>query len=146
MRNEVLSWRQLVGALLADNGLIPRYLDPQGDDFFVNCPEPTLIAVVSVLRRLYFEGPDELELDAQAVAAALPTELDESLPERLEALAENGVAADLAADSLRFIQKQDHLRAVKALQDKLSAAATSEERDALFVELAQALRAQDSLS
>jgi DNA primase len=141
-RNEILSWRQLVGALLADNGLVPRYLDPAGDDFFVNCPEPTLIAVVNVIRALYFEGPDDLELDAEAVAKALPEDVDDQLPGRLETLADHGVASDLAADSLRFIQEQDHLRAVADVRERLAAAETADERDALLVELAGALRAR----
>jgi len=144
-RNEVLAWRQLVGALLADNGLVSRYLDPAGDDFFVNCPEPTLVTVVQVIRSLYFEGPDDLDLDAEAVVRALPEDLDDKLPERLEALADNGVASDLAADSLRFIQKLDHLRAVSDVRKRLSCAETSDERDALLVELTDALRAQSQI-
>lgn len=141
-RNELLAWRQLVGALLADNGLVPSYVDPGGDDFFVNCPEPTLVTVVQVIRSLYFEGPDDLDLDAEVVAGALPDDLDEGLPARLEALAENGVASDLAADSLRFIQKIDHLRAVSDVRERLSRAQTQEQREALLGELSVALKAQ----
>jgi DNA primase len=141
-RNEVISWRQLVGALLADNGLIPRYLDPSGDDFFLNCPEPSLNEIVSTLRSLYFNGPDDLELDAQRVAESLPDTLDPLLPARLEALAENGVAADLAADSLKFIQTQEHLRTVQHVREQLAQATTPAEQEVLLGQLAEALRVQ----
>lgn len=141
-RNELLSWRQLVGALLADNGLIPRYVDPDGEDFFLNCPEPSLNQIVATLRRLYYAGPEDLDLDAATVAAELAEELDPNLPARLEAMAENGIAADLAADSLKFIQNQEHLRAVSNVREQLADAVTPEEQEALLLQLSEALRAQ----
>lgn len=143
-RNELLAWRQLVGALLADNGLIPRYVDPEGEDFFLNCPEPSLIETVATLRRLYFTGPEDLDLDATTVSTHLPEGVDPGLPERLEAMADNGVAADLAADSLKFIQTQDHLRAVKSVREQLAGASSPEEQEALLAQLSEALRAQSA--
>ena len=143
-RNELLAWRQLVGALLADNGLIPRYLHPEGEDFFLNCPEPSLKTIVDTLRSLYFEGPDDLELDAAGLAARLPEGLDPALPSRLEALADDGVAADLAADSVRFIQSQDHRRTVTSVREQLASASTPEEQEALLHQLTEALRDQAS--
>lgn len=141
-RNELLAWRQLVGALLADNGLIPRYLHPEGEDFFLNCPEPSLKTIVDTLRSLYFEGPDDLELDAAGLATHLPEGVDPALPSRLEALADGGVAADLAADSVRFIQSQDHRRTVSSVREQLATASTPEEQEALLLQLTEALRDQ----
>ena len=139
-RLEFKAFRDLTGALLADNGLIPRYLDPGGEDPFVDCPDPQVKVVVSTMRDLYFEGPEDGDVDAGSVAAALPEGIDKSLPASLAELARHGDAAILASDSLTFIRLQDQRRAVDLARADLAAAETGEKREACLVVLADAMR------
>ncbi|MDF1798207.1 MAG: DNA primase [Planctomycetota bacterium] len=139
-RQELKAFRDLTGALLADNGLIPRYLDPGGDDFFVNCPDPHVKVVVHEMRVLYYEGPEDVDVDAGNVAAALPEGIDKSLPARLEELARHGDAGILASDSLTFILRQDHRRAVDLARRELAEATTDEEHELRLGALADAMR------
>ena len=138
--NERLSYRQLAGALLRDNGLIPIYLPATEDDSFKNCPETDLIHVVATIRTLYYEGPDDADVDALSVGAQMPSEVDSELPASLEALTENGDAAELARDSLNYIQQQDHRRAVETVRLNMAKAESEDERARYLVELSDAKR------
>jgi DNA primase len=138
--NERLAYRQLLGAMLRDNGLIPIYLPATEDETFVNCPETAILDVVQAVRALYYEGPDDADIDSAAIAASLPAEADQALPAQLEALADFGDAAELARDSLKYIQEQDHRRTVETVRLNMAQAKSEDERARYLVELSEATR------
>lgn len=139
-QNERLAYKQLLGAMLRDNGLIPIYLPATEDETFVNCPESVLLDVVQAVRTLYYEGPDDTDIDAPAIAASLPDTADQALPAELEALADFGDAAELARDSLKYIQEQDHRRTVETVRLNMAQAQNEDERARLLVELSEAIQ------
>ncbi len=138
--NERLAYRQLTGALLRDNCLIPIYLPKTEDDSFKNCSDSSLIHVVATIRTLYYDGPEDADVDVPSVVANLPSEVDPELPASLEALTDHGDACELARDSLKYIQQQDHRRAVETVRLNMAKAESEDERARYLVELSDAKR------
>ncbi len=93
LAREIEAYRQLVGAVLLDNSLIPAVIE-----HFDACPDPRLSAILRVVSELYENGDVDDAVDATLVMSALGDDPARDLVVPLEERARTGETSRMVAD------------------------------------------------